>query len=49
MLNDWSDFLDGSVVRCKTRYKALNETAVFGRACKHEFLKQFFGLKHGEW
>ena len=30
------------------RYKALDETAVFGYCCRHEFPKAFINLKHGE-
>ena len=27
---------------------ALSETAIFGRACLHEFPKKFINMKHGE-
>lgn len=30
------------------RYRALDETAIFGRGCRHEFPKKFLNLKHGE-
>ena len=39
----------GDVLRSLTRYKALDETGVFGCACRHEFPAHFFDLKHGEW
>ena len=29
-------------------YKALDETAIFGRGCRHEFPKKFLSLKHGK-
>ena len=35
-------------MRSRHRYKALSETAVFGRGCRHEFPKKFLSLKHGE-
>ena len=38
----------GDAVRSRHRYKALSETAVFGRGCRHEFPKKFLSLKHGE-
>ncbi len=31
-----------------SRYKALDETALFGCACRHEFPHKFINLKHGE-
>ena len=43
-----SDFLAGDVLRSSTRYKSLDETAVFGCACRHEFPLMFIDLKHGE-
>lgn len=42
------DFLAGDALRSKSRFKALDETAIFGRACRHEFPKHFINLKHGE-
>ena len=30
------------------RYKALDETGVFGYCCRHEFPNKFVNLKHGE-
>ena len=38
----------GDVLRSSNRYKALDETAVFGCACRHEFPLMFIDLKHGE-
>jgi hypothetical protein len=46
--NDCSDFLAGSIMRSAVRYKSLDETAVFGYMCRHEFPGQFLNLKHGE-
>ena len=43
-----SDFLAGDALRSSQRYKALDETAIFGTACRHEFPHRFVNLKHGE-
>jgi hypothetical protein len=43
-----NDFLARNVLRSSTRFKALDETGVFGSACRHEFPALFFNLKHGE-
>lgn len=43
-----SDFLAGNTLRSLKRYKALDETALFGVACRHEFPAAFVNLKHGE-
>lgn len=43
-----SDFQAGSVIRSKGRYVALDETAVFGIACKHAFPWRFINVKGGE-
>lgn len=43
-----SDFLAGDALRSSNRYKALDETALFGCACRHEFPLMFINLKHGE-
>jgi hypothetical protein len=43
-----NDFLAGSMLRSANRYKALDETAVFGYCCRHEFPHKFISLKHGE-
>ena len=43
-----SDFLAGNYMRSAVRYKSLDETAVFGCACRHEFPGRFLNLKHGE-
>lgn len=42
------DFLAGDALRSRSRYSALSETAIFGRACRHEFPKKFVNMKHGE-
>ena len=44
----YSHVVAGDVLRSSTRYKALDETAVFGCACRHEFPLMFIVLKHGE-
>lgn len=46
--NDCNDFLAGSMLRSASRYRALDETAVFGYCCRHEFPGRFINLKHGE-
>ena len=38
----------GDTLRSSQRYHALDETAVFGSACRHEFPHMFINLKHGE-
>ena len=43
-----NDFLAGNVLRSANRYMALDETAVFGCCCRHEFPGIFINLKHGE-
>lgn len=48
LLKACADFLAGSMIRSKSRYSALSETAIFGRACRHEFPKRFINMKHGE-
>lgn len=47
-LKECNEFLAGNMLRSATRYKALDETAVFGYACRHEFPGKFINLKHGE-
>ncbi len=41
-------FLAGDALRSKSRYAALDETAVFGSVCRHEFPQRFQRMKHGE-
>ena len=36
------------MLRSATRFRALDETALFGSACRHEFPAVFLNLKHGE-
>lgn len=36
------------MLRSANRYRALDETAVFGYCCRHEFPGEFVNLKHGE-
>lgn len=43
-----NEFLAGDVLRSANRYKALDETALFGCACRHEFPLMFINLKNGE-
>ena len=47
-LQDYNDFLAGNMLRSATRFRALDETALFGSACRHEFPAVFLNLKHGE-
>ncbi len=42
------NFLAGDALRSSKRYNALDETALFGCACRHEFPMLFVNLKHGE-
>ena len=35
-------------MRSKSRYAALDKTAVFGSICRHEFPQRFLNMKHGE-
>ena len=37
------------MIRSAVRYKALDETALFGYCCRNEFPGGFINLKHGEW
>ena len=41
-------FFATKVLRSSRRYGALDETAVFGCACRHEFPWLYINLKHGE-
>ena len=36
------------MLRSASRYKALDETGIFGYCCRHEFPHKFVNLKHGE-
>ena len=45
---DCNNFLAGNMLRSNSRFRALDETALFGSACRHEFPAIFFNLKHGE-
>ncbi len=42
------EFLAGDAIRSKSQYAALDETAVFGSICRHEFPQRFISMKHGE-
>lgn len=44
---DCHHFLAGDAMRSSTRYHALDETALFGASCRHEFPALLY-LKHGE-
>ena len=48
ILQDCHEFLAGNMLRSAKRYKALDEIAIFGCACRHEFPCFFINLKHGE-
>lgn len=43
-----SDFKAGNMLRSANRFNALDETAVFGCCCRHDFPVNFINLKHGE-
>lgn len=43
-----SDFKAGDALRSRSRYKALDETAVLGAICRHDFPLRMLSLKHGE-
>ena len=43
-----SDFKAGDTLRSRSRYHALDETAVFGAVCRHDFPIRMLNLKHGE-
>ena len=34
---DCNNFLAGNMLRSNSRFRALDETALFGSACRHEF------------
>ena len=36
------------MLRSRSRFRALDETALFGSACRHEIPDVFCNLKHGE-
>ncbi len=38
----------GDALPSNSRYRALDETAIFGCACRHDFPVKFINLKHGE-
>ncbi|XP_028416121.1 uncharacterized protein LOC114539705 [Dendronephthya gigantea] len=46
--SDCNNFLAGNALRSNQRFAGLDETGIFGRACRHEFPKAFVNLKHGE-
>ncbi|XP_064645782.1 uncharacterized protein LOC135499073 [Lineus longissimus] len=43
-----SNFKGGNTLRTNSPYEKLDETAVFGSACRHEVPVIMFSLKHGE-
>ena len=45
---DCSNFQAGDNLRSKQKTKKLDETALFGVACRHGFPYKFCSLKHGE-
>lgn len=45
---DCSDFLAGNALQSNVRYSKLDETAVMGAACRHEYPLLFLNLRHGE-
>jgi hypothetical protein len=38
----------GDALRSANKFKALDETALFGYCCRHDFPGRFISLKHGE-
>jgi hypothetical protein len=47
-IKEYSDFLAGNPIRSSTRFRALDETALYGDSCCHEFPTLLCNLKHGE-
>ena len=47
-VKECKDFLAGNALRSSTRFRALDETALYGASCRHEFPTVFCNLKHGE-
>ena len=43
-----SQFCAGDTLRSRTRYIALDETAIFGGMCRHDIPLCMLSLKHGE-
>ncbi len=48
LIEECSDFKAGNALRSASRFHKLDETALFGSACRHEMPLYFFNLKHGE-
>ena len=48
ILKDCHEFLAENAMRSSTRFRALDETALYGVSCCHEFPTLFCNLKHGE-
>lgn len=48
LLQDCSDFLAGNALRSHGRFSALDETAMMGVVCRHEYPLCFINLYHGE-
>ena len=46
-LQSCSEFSAGNALRSSQRYHALDETALFGSACRHEFPHTFINLNMG--
>ena len=47
-IEECSDFNAGNALRSASRFHKLDETALFGSACRHNIPLYFFNLKHGE-
>ena len=43
-----SDFKAGNALRSASRFHALDDTAIFDCACRHEFPFLFINTKYGE-
>lgn len=48
LLKGCHQFLAGDALRSRSRFAALDETAVFGAVCRHNFPQKFISMKHGE-
>ncbi len=48
VFQECSTFVAGDALRSANKFKALDETALFGYSCCHDFPWRFISLKHGE-
>ena len=47
-LKECHQFLAGDALKSRSRDAALDETAVLGTVCRHNFPQRFISMKHGE-